>query len=111
MSNDPTCIWRGKSGTQYKYWIHPIGTPMKKVDGNYIYAYKYKGADGSWYWKPVYIGEGNLQDRAKLGSHDRGDCIKNSGATHFHAHTNTDKAKRLAEETDLRANRSTSCNR
>ena len=71
MSNAPTCIWRGKSGNPYKYWVHPIGTSMKDTAGNYIYAYEYQGADGSRYWRPVYIGEGNLKDRSDLGSHHR----------------------------------------
>ena len=110
MSKAPSIKWDGKNGT-YTYRIYPIGTPMKDTAGNYIYAYKYQGADRSWYWKPVYIGEGNLKDRSNLGGHDRGNCIKNNGATHFHAHTNSVKSTRLDEETDLRANYSTPCNR
>lgn len=111
MSNAPTCIWDGKSGNSYKYWVHPIGTPMKDTPGNYIYAYEYQGTDGARYWGPVYIGQGNLAERSDLGSHHRGNCIKNKGATHFHAHTNSSESGRLAEETDLRANYSTPCNR
>jgi len=111
MSNRPTCKWRGKSGATYEYTLYPIGTPMKEVDGNYIYAYRYK-KDGRWYNKPIYIGEGNLKDRANVGSHERGGCIEDNGATHFHAHSrNSDRSKRLAEETDLRASYLTPCNR
>lgn len=111
MASAPTQVWNGKSGTSYTYWIYPIGTSMADVDGNYIYAYRYKSEDGTRYWKPVYIGEGNLKDRSYLGSDYRGRCIKNNKATHFHAHRNEDEAKRLDEETDLRARFSTPCNR
>jgi len=111
MSNTPTAIWTGKSAARYKYWVYQLGTSMKQVDGNYIYARSYQRADGNWYWKAIYIGEGNLSDRSDLDSHHRGDCIRINRATHFHAHTNASNKARLDEETDLRASHSTPCNR
>ena len=111
MSNTPTCKWNGKSGTRYTYYIHAIGTPMKDVDGNYIYAYLGPpDAKGNRYWHPVYIGQGNLKERSDTSSHHKGYCITQAGATHFHAHTNGIKSDRLAEERDLLANYNTPCN-
>ena len=34
----PDIYWEGKSGREYGYWIHPIGTDFKDEPGNYIYA-------------------------------------------------------------------------
>ena len=53
MSNAPTIKWNGKSGTQYEYYIYPIGTSFKEIPGNYIFAKK----NNSGYWSPCYIGQ------------------------------------------------------
>lgn len=84
----------------YRYFVHPAGTPLKEVDGNYIYAKK--NAEGLWV--PVYIGQGNLADRSDLTKHHKGACIRVKGATHIHAHINADETERQAEEDDLLAN-------
>ena len=111
MSLRPTCTWTGSSGAQYVYRIYPIGTAMKDVTGNYIYAYlSHVDEGGVSRWNPVYIGQGNLADRSDLNSHHKGFCIRRAGATHFHAHINTAKSARLVEERDLLADRITSCN-
>ena len=111
MSQRPTCTWTGASGSQYAYRIYPIGTPMADVAGNYIYAYlSHVDERGVRRWNPVYIGQGNLADRSDLSSHHKGYCIRQTGATHFHAHTNALKYARVAEEHDLLANRTTPCN-
>ena len=111
MSQRPTCTWTGVSGTQYIYRIFPIGTPMRDVAGNYIYTYLSHVDDkGVNRWNPIYIGQGNLADRSDLNSLHKGFCIRQAGATHFHAHINAAKSARLAEESDLLAGRSTPCN-
>jgi hypothetical protein len=64
-------------------------------DGNYIYATK--NAQGQWV--PVYVGEGDLADRAG-DNHHQADCIKRKGATHFHCHLNPAAGTRRSEEAD-----------
>ena|SRR5208283_4218907 len=97
MSEATTINWPGKSGTQYKYWIHPIGTSFKEVPGNYIYA-KETSTGG---FVPCYIGQTeNLGNR--LSNHEKETCAKKNGATHIHAHTSGDGDQtRQAEEEDL----------
>jgi predicted GIY-YIG superfamily endonuclease len=87
--------WPGKSGAQYQYWIHPLGTTFKSTPGNYIYA-KLTSAG----WVPLYVGQtGDLS--ARLANHEKDSEARRNGATHIHAHTSTSEAQRLAEEKDL----------
>ena len=52
---------------------------------------------------PIYIGEGNLTQRAAPDW--RGiQCIEAKGATHVHLHVNYDRDDRLAEVKDLLEN-------
>ena len=112
MTNEtPTCEWYGKSGTRYVYYIHPIGTSMRDLDGNYIYArVSHVDERGAQLWAPVYIGQGNLKERSAVDSHHNSYCLKRSGATHFQAHTNSNKNSRLFEERDIIGNYTTPCN-
>ncbi len=96
MANVPTCDWIGASGTHYPHWIYELPASFNEGDeGNYVYAKK--NAEGEWV--PIYIGEGQLNDRAN--NHHQAVCIRSKGATHFHCHLNASKQARLAEEEDL----------
>ena len=101
----PCPVWSAVLCKDYTYYVYPIGSHMPDEKGNYIYA-KEQGQ----YWKPVYIGQGNLKDRSDTDSHHKGDCIKGNGATHFHAHLNPGQLSREAEEKDLLNNYNTPCN-
>ena len=62
MSDALKCTWTGKSGTQYIYEIHPIGTKFREVPGNYIFAKESQPG----YWSSRYIGQtNNLEKRIK----------------------------------------------
>lgn len=111
MTEQETCIWTGNSGTQYRFFVYPIGAPLRDEDGNYIYARVSRvEPNGKKWWTAVYIGEGNLAERSDLDRHHKGSCIVRNGATHFHCHLNADDADRLAEEGDLLAEHATACN-
>ena len=76
MANE-TCVWTGASGSRYTYHVHPIGwRAAPGQNGNYIYARLDRtDQDGVRWWKPVYIGQGNLADRSDVGSHHKSDLI------------------------------------
>jgi hypothetical protein len=97
MADHLTCTWTGASGKKYIYEVHarhPKLTPNEP--GNYIYA----KLDQHKKWLPIYIGQGNLTQRAAIDP--RGvECINAKGATHVHLHVNYDRDDRLAEEKDL----------
>ena len=100
MTNHLTCTWTGASGKKYVYSVyarHPKLSPNEP--GNFIYA----KMDEHRRWLPIYIGEGNLTQRAT--SDPRGvECINAKGATHVHLHVNADHDKRVAEVRDLLEN-------
>jgi hypothetical protein len=105
MADTPTINWPGKSGTNYKYWIYPLGASLKAEGGNYIFAKEVRPGE----WSPLYIGQtGDLNER--FDNHHKADCIKKNGATHIHAHLNGNDDTRLAEEADLIARWDPSCN-
>lgn len=94
-----TCDWIGASGKKYTYYVHRL--PMNfdpNQDGNYIFT---KVVDNKWV--SIYIGQGDLADRVSL-NHHQASCIQSKGATHVHAHLNSNKQSRLTEEDDLLAN-------
>jgi len=105
MADTPTIHWLGQSGEKYKYWIYELPANLKAEAGNYVFAKETK--PGSW--SPVYIGQTNdLSER--FDDHHKMPCIKRNGATHIHAHLNSDRQTRLDEESDLVAKWNTSCN-
>jgi hypothetical protein len=100
MANQETCVWIGRSGAKYTYYVYPRHPSINEgQDGNYIYTKKNR--DGLWV--PVYIGEGDLSKRART-DHHRIQCIDSKGATHVHLHLSARREDRVAEERDLLAN-------
>jgi hypothetical protein len=101
-----TSNWPGLSGKIYTYHVYPFGTALKAEPGNYIYA----RLNAQNQWVPLYIGEtDDLESR--VATHEKRECVRRNGVTHIHAHlTPGGRSQRLAEETDLRSNFSTSCN-
>ncbi len=97
MVDHPTCTWTGASGRKYVYHIHARHPELPPNEpGNYIYA----KMDEHRRWVPIYIGEGNLTQRAAAEPHCAG-CIDAKGATHVHLHVNFSREDRFAEATDL----------
>ena len=91
MAEHPTCKWTGESVQEYTYYIWNLPVSFDKdQDGNYIYSKK--NANGNWV--PIYIGQGDLKDRAE--NHHQATCFSRKGATHIHVHLNSKNADRLA---------------
>src|SRR2546425_927627 len=63
-------------------------------NGNYIFS---KVVDKLWI--PVYIGQGDINDRVNDRTHYNAAVGK--GATHVHVHTNATEKDRTSEEQDL----------
>jgi hypothetical protein len=95
-----TCAWTGHSGAKYTYLIYPRHPSLGEgQDGNYIYT----KLTSERYWVPIYIGQGDLSQRA-TADHHKIKCIDNKGATHIHLHLNAKEFDRLREEKDLLEN-------
>lgn len=98
MSTATTCVWRGASGQEYTFTVFALPVAFNgDVAGNYIFSRL--SAAG---WVPIYIGQGDLSQRANY--HHQAHCIRSKGATHFHCHSSGIESMRLFEERDLLAN-------
>jgi len=97
MGTTPDVYWGGASGAQYSYWSHPLPFSCDpRQNGNYIFAKISNNV-----WVPVYIGQGDLNDRINDPTHY--ECAILKGATHVHVHTNPTGLSRIVEERDLLA--------
>ena len=105
MADHLTCAWTGASGKKYIYEIYARHPKLAANEpGNFIYA----KIDEHKRWLPIYIGEGNLTQRA--GPDPRNvECIDAKGATHIHVHVNYDREDRIAEVKDLLNNFPQAC--
>ena len=100
MATRKQVTWTGESGKKYDFGIWTLAEaetldPGQK--GNYIYTF----LTVDRLWCPVYIGQGDLAERADLDKHQQGWCITRKGATHFHCHLEARKQDRRDEEVDL----------
>lgn len=94
---EPEFYWTGASGKQYAYWSYKLPFSCDAVqNGNYIVT---KIVDKVWF--PIYIGQGDLNDRVNDETHYS--CAIRKGATHVHVHLNPIEKNRIAEEQDLLA--------
>lgn len=99
MAEHSTCIWKGKSGKTYKFFIWYVPTYFQSgQQGNYIYTKK--NSEGKW--TPIYIGQGKLDDG--IVNSEVKECLELKGATHIHVHLNTDETSRVTEKKDLISN-------
>ena len=106
MAEQGTIIFKGKSSTEYKYWIYDLGDTHDAVSANYIFVKETQPNS----FRPIYVGETeDISER--FDNHHKMPCIKRNGATHLCAHkSSTDKKVRCEEEADLVANYNPVCN-
>ena len=95
MSEQPEFVWPGDSGKKYTYRSFELPFSCDpNQDGNYIFTKSEAGK-----WVPIYIGQGDLNNRTNDPKHYK--CATSKGATHVHLHLNPSKQDRLSEEDDL----------
>ena len=102
-----TVKFKGKSGREYTYYIHPKGTSFYDKPGNYCCG---KLSNGTI--RPLYFGEtGSLKQRWNDAAHECAPCVERNGWNVTCAHISSAEAQdRLDEETDLRAAYDPPCN-
>ncbi len=80
--------WPTSDGQMHEFGVYTIDASWKKVGGVYIFTY----ADGQR-WHPLYVGE--TEDfSVRLPAHERWQEAVRLGATHVHARSETQRAKR-----------------
>lgn len=94
-----TCTWTGVSGYPYIYDVHPFGTPLADIPGNYILC----RAGPNNVHHPLYFGEAERLSVRCCSAHEKWAAAIRLGVTHIHArHNSGGKQTRCSEETDLR---------
>lgn len=107
MTDTPMILWSGKSGTEYRYLIFPIGATFKPVAGNYIFTRQTENGR----FRPIYIGETDNLEKRLTTNHEKMPCINRHGGTHIHVHTSSgDVIARQKEESDIRDKWNPPCN-
>jgi len=101
-----TLIIKGKSGTEYTFYVHKLPVSFKKTGGVYLYT---KLLDNKKTHSYIYLGiTGDLSER--FDDHHKAECIKREGGTHLCAFTESNKTRRESIEEDLLVSISTKCN-
>lgn len=101
-----TLTIKGKSGTEYKFYIHKLPVNFKKTGGVYLFT---KLLDDNKTHKYIYLGiTGDLSER--FDDHHKANCIKREEASHLCAFTESNKSTRERIEEDLLASITTKCN-
>lgn len=104
---DTTVKFKGTSGKEYTYYVHPKDTSFVDKPGNYCF-----GKRNGQSIVPLYFGETESLKARPNGNHERADCAAAQGWNVTCAHTSSDsKTVRCAEETDLRTAYDPPCNR
>lgn len=94
---DTEIFWQGKSGKQYRYWIHRVATYFNDDPGNYIYAMEVEPDS----WVALYIGQTHSLQQQLAGTETEAE-LRRQGATHVHVHTTPGgEPLRAAEVADL----------
>ncbi|WP_338467057.1 GIY-YIG nuclease family protein [Novosphingobium sp. ZN18A2] len=110
MANSETVTAAGISGTNYEFFVHPIGTTYKPISGVYIFLNQ--TAQGQW--NALYVGEtSDLNQRlnAALQGHNAWPRISKHRATHIATRAVSGGLDaRLKIETDLRHGLNPPCN-
>ncbi len=104
-----TIEWTGKSGTDYRFEVYPLGTEFVPLPGVYIFCVLTGGV-----YKALYVGEtDSLYDRlnARLDDHDGFERARAYGVSHVGAMLVDNPTQRLRIEIDLRHGMNPVCNR
>lgn len=89
--------WQGASGRLYTYLVYRLPAGLDSTqNGNFIFTTVVNGR-----WVPLHIGEGNLANETNLSRQTLSIWLIDMGATHVHAHINSDHDERIAEAQDL----------
>ena len=102
-------IFRGKSGTAYRFKVYPLGTRFRKISGVYIVANRAPGSDGGPRHRVVYVGQ--TEDFSQpFDKHRKAQEFAQHGANCICVQSDVSEESRLEKERDLVATFSPACN-
>jgi len=105
MATPPTLTIKGKSGTDYHFYMYKLPVIFSDSGGIYIYTIELP----TGFHQYVYIGiTNNLSTR--FDNHHKANEIAKEGATHLSILWESNEAKRIEIEKDILGAISTLCN-
>jgi hypothetical protein len=102
-------VFKGKSGTEYRFKIYPLGTRFRKISGVYVIANRCQGLNGGRRLVPLYVG--NTEDFSQLfDPHRTAKEFVEQGANCICVQSDTVEKSRTAKTQDLVASLQPACN-
>ena len=102
-------IFRGKSGTAYRFKVYPFGTRFRKISGIYVIGNRMQGTNGGRRVVPLYVG--HTEDFSQpFNQHRKADNFAEQGANCICVQSDVDEESRVAKEHDLVASLHPICN-
>ena len=109
MASLGKAMFKGDSGTRYRFKVFPLGTRFRKISGVYLIARRAHGADGGHRHKILYVG--HTKDFSQpFDKHRKAQDLVRLGANCICVQLDASNESRLAKEHDLVATFSPACN-
>ncbi|MEN6407646.1 MAG: hypothetical protein ABFC77_14395 [Thermoguttaceae bacterium] len=109
MASLGKAMFKGSSGSQYRFKVFPLNTRFRRLGGIYLIAYRCHGKQGVHRHKILYVG--NTEDFSQpFGNHHKSQYLMRLGANCICVQSDQSKESRLKKEQDLIATFSPVCN-
>jgi hypothetical protein len=100
MASLGKAMFKGDSGTQYRFKVFPLGTRFRKMSGIYLFACRVHGIDGNHRHKILYVG--HTEDFSQpFEKHRKTELLMRMGANCICVQADRSEQSRLDKERDL----------
>jgi hypothetical protein len=102
-------VFKGKSGTAYRFKVYPYGTRFRKISGVYVIGNRMQGTNGGRRLVPLYVG--HTEDFSQpFDQHQKAKNFVEQGANCICVQSDAVEESRLTKEKDLVASLRPACN-
>lgn len=102
-------IFKGKSGTAYRFKVFPLGTRFRKISGVYVIGNRLQRTNGRRRVVPLYVGQ--TEDFSQpFDRHHKAKGFAEQGADCICVQSDAVEESRMAKEQDLIAALHPACN-
>ena len=102
-------VFKGKSGTEYRFKVYPLGTRFRKISGVYVIGSRFQGQSGGRRLAPLYVG--HTEDFSQpFDQHHKAKHFTEQGANCICVQSDAVEESRVAKERDLVASLHPVCN-
>jgi hypothetical protein len=102
-------VFKGKSGTAYRFKVFPLGTRFRKISGVYVIGSRVHDRNGGRRLLPVYVGQ-TTDFSQPLDQHQKAKDFVDQGANCICVQSDAVEQSRAAKERDLVASLRPACN-